>query len=49
MAPSNPQTNRDLDLLLDQREQEWAMCAAQVDAVYSCQQKVQEAGDVKAK
>ena len=37
--PANPRTNGDLNLTLEQTEADWAVCAAQVDMIFVCQNK----------
>ncbi len=39
LTAANPQTNGDLNLLIEQVEADWAACAAQVDVTYQCQQQ----------
>ncbi|WP_424451363.1 Rz1-like lysis system protein LysC [Paracandidimonas soli] len=39
LQAASPRTNGDLNLTLEQTEADWARCAAQVDMIYSCQQK----------
>lgn len=43
LTESRPTTNGDLNVLLDQVENDWAVCAAQVDVIYRCQQEAQDA------
>lgn len=37
LTASSVKTNGDLNLLIDQVEADWAICAAQVDAIVVCQ------------
>ncbi|HCP77983.1 MAG: hypothetical protein CML16_01955 [Pusillimonas sp.] len=39
LQPANPRTNGDLNLTLEQTEADWAVCAAQVDMIFVCQNK----------
>ncbi|ROT46073.1 Rz1-like lysis system protein LysC [Pusillimonas sp. NJUB218] len=39
MQAASPRTNGELNLVLEQTEADWALCAAQVDMIYNCQQK----------
>ncbi|WP_404840914.1 Rz1-like lysis system protein LysC [Alkalilimnicola ehrlichii] len=42
LPASSPRTNGDLNLLIEEVESAWALCAAKVDAVIACHQQIHQ-------
>ncbi|WP_459618763.1 Rz1-like lysis system protein LysC [Bordetella sp. 2513F-2] len=49
LTASSATTNGDLLQLIDRIEADWAICAAQVDAVVTCQQQANEVNHAQAR